>query len=297
MPSITRRTLMKQTLKTTAYVAPVVLAVRSAPVGAQVSRPCATTLTLTPASTSNVQFRNVVWSGAGFTPNGTVQIGQPTGFFALCRGIIIVPGTSITADAAGRFSRLMPMTAFSLSVVSGSLLSLTPPPPVQASATDATTGCASTVNFPLIPLGPAPSDSLTLLEIASPATSALAPPGVPVPGENGSGTVILGQHAQPQGGGGQTAELRFTLNGATPNRMFTLFITPSGSAAVSVGTVTSNAAGSATFATYIKLPGSNFCFGDLNSATLSLTIDGNAPGAANVAYQSALVRNNVVTWD
>lgn len=84
-------------------------------------------------------------------------------------------------------------------------------------------------------------------------------------------------------------ELRFILNGATPNRTLTMFITPSGSAPVSVGTVTTDAAGNASSFSYLP-----HCFANLgSSSTLSLTIDGNPPGAGNVAYQSTLVRNDV----
>src|SRR5262249_16404584 len=37
-------------------------------------KPCS--LSLQPTSSTSLQFRNVRWSGSGYTPNGTVQINQ-----------------------------------------------------------------------------------------------------------------------------------------------------------------------------------------------------------------------------
>jgi hypothetical protein len=295
MSVITRRELMKQGLKATAYVAPAVLTMAPAPVGAQVSGPaCHTTFTMTPASSSSVQWAPVL-SGTGFTPNGTVSINNISGWIGQCRGIVIVPGTSFQADASGNFNLVLPKTALNFSVVTtGQVFPIT--------VTDVTTGCSSTANYTITPITQSPADSLTLVYVPSPVSSPLAPPAPPVPGESGSGTVLLGQcHSalNPSGTNGP-AELRFTLNGATPNRTFTLFITPSAGAALAVGrTVTTDAAGNASFAAYITVnngvftPGaSGVCFGNLSSATLSLTIDGNPPGASNVAYRSTLVRND-----
>ena len=156
---------------------------------------------------------------------------------------------------------------------------------VQVGAVDSTSGCSSpTIDYPLVAPGPSPNDSLTLLYATTTTSSVLAPPAMPVAGENGSGSVITGQcHTS-----GPT-ELRFTLTGAMPSRTLTMFVTPSGSSAVSVGTVTTDGAGNATFASYLP-----HCFGNLGaSSTLSLTVDGNPPGAGNVAYQSTLVRNDI----
>lgn len=291
---ISRRELMKQGLKATAYVAPAVLTVASVPVAAAVScggpppGGCKATLTLVPPTSSNIQFRDVLWVGTGFTPNGQVQIHQPTGWHGFCRGLVIVPGTVITADAFGNFSQLMPATALSLSIVTGDVsnASITQPPPVQAEAIDVCTGCSSgIINFPLVLPGPDPSDSLTLRYVTNPVSTVLAPPVPPVAGENGSGTVIVGrcQRISPP----EIVELRLTLTGATANRTFTLFITIPPAAAVQQGTMTTDGAGNATVARYLPK-----CMDDLNaSSTLSLTIDGNPPGANNVAYQTTVVRN------
>src|SRR5438067_1262160 len=70
-------------------------------------------LTLQPTSSTSVQFRNVLWRGTGYTPNGTVEIFQPSGWYGICRSLVIVPGTTIKADAAGNFSLLLPPTALS----------------------------------------------------------------------------------------------------------------------------------------------------------------------------------------
>ena len=76
------------------------------------------------------------------------------------------------------------------------------------------------------------------------------------------------------------------------------------SAALAVGrTVTTDASGNASFAAYITISNGAFspgdpghvCFPNLSAATLSLTIDGNPPGASNVAYRSTLVRNDIPT--
>ena len=306
MSVMTRRELMKQGLKATAYVAPAVISVAPAPVGAQVSGPqCRATLQLVPPASSSMQFFNVRWKGTGYTPNGAVSLQQPTGWTGRCRGIVIVPGTAITADAFGNFDVLIPQTAFSFSVVVNGEGTNTGSLPVQT--IDQTTGCASPIiNYPVLDPGPGPSDSLTLLYARpSPVSSPLAPPAPPVPGESGSGTVLLGQCHSSLANNSQRGptELRFTLNGATPNRTFTLFITPSASAALAVGrTVTTDAAGNASFAGYITVNNASFvvaninaCFPNLSSATLSLTIDGNPPGASNVAYRSTLVRNDIFT--
>jgi len=246
--------------------------------------PCS--LLLQPTSSTSVQFRNVLWRGTGYTPNGTVEIFQPSGWYGICRALVIVPGTTITADAAGNFSLLLPPTALSFSITGAAFTQVPATTLVSVSAVDAATGCSSSIiDYPLVPPGPGPNDSLTLLYVSSPASSALAPPATPVPGESGSGTVIMGQcHT----GAGPT-ELRFTLNGATPNRTSTMFITPPGSAPVSVGTVTTDAAGNTSSFSYLP-----HCFANLGSSSLlSLTIDGNPPGGANVAYRSTLVRNDI----
>ncbi|MBI3770751.1 MAG: hypothetical protein HY271_19960 [Deltaproteobacteria bacterium] len=243
-------------------------------------------LTLQPTSSTSVQFRNVLWSGTGYTPNGTVEIDQPSGWYGICRAIVIVPGTTITADAAGNFSLFLNPTALSFSITGQPFTAVPATTFVNVDAVDQTTGCGSPIiDYPLVPPGPGPDDSLTLLYVANPANSALAPLAMPVPNETGSGTVIMGQcHT----GAGPT-ELRFTLNGATPNRTLTMFITPFGSAPVSVGTVTTDPSGNASSFSYLP-----HCFANLgSSSTLSLTIDGNPPGAGNVAYQSTLVRNDV----
>ena len=292
MAMISRRELMKQGLKGTAYVGPVVLTMAPAPVGAQVSGPgCHTTFTMTPASSSSVQYAPVL-HGTGFTPNGVVQVNQVSGWVGQCRGIVIVPGTSFQADAFGNFTLTLPKTALNFSVVTTQGVF-----PIQV--IDATTGCSSTFNYTISPITGSPADSLTLLYVSSPTSSPLTPHVPPVPGESGSGTVLLGQCHSQAGGTGLT-ELLFTLNGATPNRTFTLFITPSASAALAVGrTVTTDAAGNASFAGYITINNAGFvnfnnCFPNLSSATLSLTIDGNPPGASNVAYRSTLVRNDII---
>jgi len=167
-------------------------------------------------------------------------------------------------------------------------------------ATDLTTGCVSpNVTHTILPMGSGPDDSLTLAHVPSPLTSALMPP-VPaeVPGENGLGVAILGHCASP---GDILVELRFALFGATPNRTFAVFLrsaftNPLGASdPILEGSVTTDAAGNATFARY-------FCYGlELESATrsvtttLSLTIDGNPPyriGESNVAYRSTLAPND-----
>jgi hypothetical protein len=294
MSVISRRELMKQGLKATAYVAPAVLTMAPAPVGAQVSGPgCHTTFTMTPASSSSVQWAPVL-SGTGFTPNGTVSINNISGWIGQCRGIVIVPGTSFKADASGNFNLVLPKTALNFSVVTtGEVFPIT---------VSDVSGCSSTANYTITPITQSPADSLTLLYVPSPVSSPLVPPAPPVPGESGSGTVLLGQcHTQLSGFGGSPTELRFTLNGATPNRTFTPFITPSAGPALAVGrTVTTDASGNASFAGYITINNGSFspgdpghvCFPNLSSATLSLTIDGNPPGASNVAYRSTLVRND-----
>jgi hypothetical protein len=284
---------MKQGLTATAYVAPAVLTMAPAPVGAQVSGPgCHTTFTMTPASSSSVQYAPVL-HGTGFTPNGVVQVNQVSGWVGQCRGIVIVPGTSFQADAFGNFTLTLPKTALNFSVVTTQGVF-----PIQV--IDATSGCSSTFDYTITPITVSPADSLTLLYVPSPVSSPLAPPAPPVPGESGLGTVLLGQCHVTTG----LTELRFTLNGATPNRTFTLFITPSAGSALAVGrTVTTDASGSASFAAYVLInngvfaPGdpNHVCFGNLSSATLSLTIDGNPPGASNVAYRSTLVRNDIPT--
>jgi len=297
MSEISRREWMKQGLTATAYVVPAVITVVPAPVGAQISGGCHTTFTMTPASSSSVQYAPVL-HGTGFTPNGNVSINQVSGWIGQCRGIVIVPGTSFQADAFGNFTLTLPKTALNFSVVTTQEVF-----PIQV--IDATTGCSSTVNYTITPITGSPADSLTLLYAPSPVSSPLAPPAPPLPGESGSGTVLLGQcHSQLNVGGTGPTELRFTLNGATPNRTFTLFITPPASTALAVGlTVTTDAAGSASFAAYIKInngvfsPGdpNGVCFHNVSAATLSLTIDGNPPGATNVAYRSTLVRNDIPT--
>src|SRR5882672_2256731 len=276
MSEISRREWMKQGLKATAYVVPAVITVAPAPVGAQISGGCHTTFTMTPASSSSVQYAPVL-HGTGFTPNGQVQINQVSGWVGQCRGIVIVPGTSFQADAFGNFTLTLPKTALNFSVVTtqGAF-------PIQV--IDATTGCSSTVNYTITPITGSPADSLTLLYAPSPVSSPLAPAAPPLPGESGSGTVLLGQCHSSLANAGQTGltELRFTLNGATPNRTFTLFITPPASPALAVGrTVSTDAAGSASFAAYITINNGAFspgdpghvCFPSLSSATLSLTID------------------------
>ncbi|TMA82266.1 MAG: hypothetical protein E6J72_03175 [Deltaproteobacteria bacterium] len=245
----------------------------------------ACSLTLQPTSSTSVQFRNVLWSGKGYTPNGTVDIMQPSGWLGICRGLVIVPGTTITADASGNFSLFLPPTALSFSIIVQPVTQKPIGTFVQVGAVDSTSGCSSpTIDYPLVAPGPSPNDSLTLLYATTTTSSVLAPPAMPVAGENGSGSVITGQcHTS-----GPT-ELRFTLTGAMPSRTLTMFVTPSGSSAVSVGTVTTDGAGNATFASYLP-----HCFGNLGaSSTLSLTVDGNPPGAGNVAYQSTLVRNDI----
>lgn len=293
MSAISRRELMKQGLRATAYVAPAVLTVASAPVAAAVScggpppGGCRATLNLVPPTCSNIQFRDVLWVGTGFTPNGPVAIRQPTAFHGFCRGLVIVPGTSITADAFGNFSTLMPTTAFSLSIVTGDVTnnSITQPPPVQVEAVDCT-GCSSgIIDFPLVLPGPDPSDSFTLRYVTNPVSTALAPSNVPT--ETGSGTVMVGRCQASSIFSPEPVELRLTLTGATANRTFTLFITIPPSAAVQQGTITTDGSGNATVARYLPK-----CMNDLNaSSTLALTIDGNPPGASNVAYQTTVVRN------
>ena len=292
MSEISRREWMKQGLKATAYVAPAVISVSPAPVGAQISGGCHTTFTMTPASSSSVQYASVL-HGTGFTPNGNVSINQVSGWIGQCRGIVIIPGTTFQADAFGNFTLTLPKTALNFSVVTTQGVF-----PIQV--IDATTGCSSTVNYTITPITGSPADSLTLLYAPSPVSSPLAPPAPPLPGESGSGTVLLGQCHVTTG----LTELRFTLNGATPNRTFTLFITPPASPALAVGrSVTTDAAGNASFAGYITINNGAFspgdpghvCFPNLASATLSLTIDGNPPGATNVAYRSTLVRNDIPT--
>ena len=132
---------------------------------------------------------------------------------------------------------------------------------MQVDAADETTGCASPIiSYPINVVGPDPSDSLTLLYVASPASSALAPPAMPVPGESGSGTVITGQ-CNSSGGAGLT-EVRLTLTGAVPDRTLTMFVTPSGSTAVAVGTVTTDASGNGSFKSYLP-----HCFANLGSSS------------------------------
>ncbi|HMH52278.1 MAG TPA: hypothetical protein VK548_18715 [Candidatus Acidoferrum sp.] len=292
MSVITRREWMKQGLKATAYVAPAVVTMAPAPVGAQVSGPlCRATLQLDPPASSSFQFFNVRWKGTGYTPNGTVQFRQPSNFFGRCRGIVVVPGTTRTADALGNFDLLLPKTILSFAVVvkgEGGNTGI-----LSVQTVDETTGCASPiVNFQINDPGPGPDDSLTLLYVPSPVSSPLTPHVPPAPGENGSGTVIAGQchntTTNPTPGSG-FVELRLTLSGATPNRTFTLFITVPSFAASLQGTVTTDAAGNATLARY----GPN-CLSNIGaSSTLALTIDGNPPGASNVAYQTTLVRNDI----
>src|ERR1700704_6856618 len=152
MALISRRELMKQGLKGTAYVAPVVLTMAPAPVGAQVSGPaCHTTFTVTPTSSSSVQYGPVL-HGTGFTPNGVVVFDQITGFVGLCRGIVIIPGTSFQADALGNFTLTMPRTALNFSVTQGVF---------PLSVSDQTTGCSNTVNYTITPITGSPADSLT----------------------------------------------------------------------------------------------------------------------------------------
>src|SRR6266849_2691475 len=140
MAMISRRELMKQGLKGTAYVAPVVLTMAPAPVGAQVSGPgCHTTFTMTPASSSSVQYAAVL-HGTGFTPNGSVSVNQVSGWIGQCRGIVIVPGTSFQADASGNFNLTLPKTALNFSVVTTQGVF-----PIQVS--DNTTGCFSTFDY------------------------------------------------------------------------------------------------------------------------------------------------------
>jgi hypothetical protein len=298
MSVMTRRELMKQGLKATTYVAPAVLTVASAPRAAAVScggpppGGCKATLKLVPPTSSNIQFPDVRWIGTGYTPNGKVLIHQPTNFHAFCRAILVViPGTSITADASGNFDLLMPTTAFGLSLATGdpTALSLTQPPPVEAEAIDDCTGCSSgVISFPILLPGPDPSDSFTLRYVPSPVSTALAP--FNVPSETGSGTVIVGQcHVSNQTATeAKLAELRMTLSGATPNRTFTLFMTIPGFAPFQEGTVTTDGAGNATLARYFPKCMPNI----VASSTLSLTIDGNPPGASNVAYRTTVVKND-----
>lgn len=295
MSVISRREWMKQGLKATAYVAPAVISLSPAPAGAQVTGGCRLTFTATPASSSSIAYGPLL-QGTGFTPNGTIAIGQLSNFQAQCRGLIVIPGTSRFADAFGNFSETLPKTALSFSVVT----SWVPFPATTTSAlmvTDVATGCTAFFAYTITPPTASPADSLTLLYVTNPVSSPLAPAAPPVPGESGSGSVILGQCHVSTG----VTELRFTLTGATPNRTFTLFITPSGGPpAVAVGrTVTTDAAGNASFAAYIT-PNNNPGFGvgssclpNLSSATLSLSIDGNPPGANNVAYRATLIRNDI----
>jgi hypothetical protein len=190
MSEISRREWMKQGLKATAYVAPAVLSVSPAPVGAQVSGPgCHTTFTVTPTSSSSVQYGPVL-HGTGFTPNGVVTVSQISGWVGQCRGIVIVPGTSFQADALGNFNLTLPKTALNFSVVTTQGVF-----PVFVS--DQTTGCNNTVNYTITPITGSSADSLTLLYAPSPISSPLTPAAPPVPGESGSGTVLLGQcHSQ-----------------------------------------------------------------------------------------------------
>ena len=186
MSVISRREWMKEGLKATAYVAPAVLTMAPAPVGAQVSGPgCHTTFTVTPGSSSSVQYAPVL-HGTGFTPNGQVDLTQVSGFFGQCRAIIIVPGFSRTADAFGNFTLTLPMTALNFSVVTTQGV-------FPLIALDQTTGCSSTFNYTITPITASPADSMTLRDVPSPTTSPLALPALPVPGESGSGTVLLGQ--------------------------------------------------------------------------------------------------------
>jgi hypothetical protein len=287
MSSVSRRELMKQGLKATAYVAPAVITAAPAPVGAQVTGGCRATLVLDPPASSSMQFFNVRWKGTGYTPNGIVAFQQPTNFTGRCRGIVVIPATTQIADAFGNFDLLLPKTILSFAVVVNGEGINTGFLPVRT--IDQTTGCASPiVNYQILDPGPGPQDSLTLLYVPAPVSSPLALGAPPVPGENGTGTVIAGQCRNNPSGSGWV-ELRLTLNGATPNRTFTLFITVPANAPSLQGTLTTDGAGNATLARY----GPN-CLPNIGAAsTLSLTIDGNPPGAANVAYRTTLVRNEI----
>jgi hypothetical protein len=286
----TRRDVLKKTLKASAYVAPAVIAVSSAPATAQVSGPvCRTTFVMNPGSSSSIQYRPLL-TGAGFTPNGTVSINQLSGWYGQCRGIVIVPGTTFQADGSGHFNLTLPQTALNFSVVTTAQV-------FPITVTDVATGCASTFNYNLTPITQAPADSLTLTLADSQVTSVLAPPTPPVPGENGSGTVLAGQCQSVTSLQAGVAEFRITLTGATPNRTFSLFVSVPSFLPVAEGTLTTDASGNATLAFYTASAAgvvTNGCLPPLGpSSVLSLTTDGNSPGASNVAYRTTLVRNNI----
>jgi hypothetical protein len=289
----TRREALKQALKATAYVAPAVIAVARAPLSAQVSGPaCRTTFAMNPDTSSSLQWAPVL-TGTGFTPNGQVTVDNISGWTGHCRGIVIVPGTSFQADATGRFNLVLPKTALNFSVVTD--LQVFP-----ITVTDVTTGCSSTANYTITPITQSPADSLTLTLADSQLTSVLAPPSPPLPGENGSGTVLTGQCQSagvPIGGISPTGatEFRITLTGATPNRTFSLFVQVPGFVSIPEGAQTTDAAGNLTVAFYtLQRPSPSGCLPALGSSSvLSFTTDGNPPGATNVAYRTTLVRNNI----
>ncbi|MCM3875326.1 MAG: hypothetical protein NEA02_02790 [Thermoanaerobaculia bacterium] len=221
------------------------------------------------------------FTGTCFTPNSRVSVTNFTNFFEPCRGLIIVPGTSMPVDANGRFQFRLPATAFSFCLVTGDWTNI---------FTDAG-GKAIPITFHVIDGGAAntlvkPADTRMLLTARGAA-------------ENGAGTAAMTQ-LKPLvevPGSFQTSrgDVLYTITGAQPNRTYTMFLkgfqlcTSRGAATGdpqtrSFGTVTSDASGNVTgyLHTYLRDSGATGYFAPI----LSLTTNGNLPDVTNLAYET-----------
>jgi hypothetical protein len=247
-------------------------------------------VTASPTTLYGLQQSHVVYTGTGFTPNSMVTFDNISGFQAACRGLIIVPGSILPtpADASGDFSTRVPMTAFGFSLVVGDF---------DMNFHDS---CGKTATVTLHFTDGGTAD--TYLTAGLPTT----PLAAVADAEHGSGTIV----AATDGGLMPTnpgisdtffrTDIQFTLSGATANQTYTTFLKAAGqcdkfgSATAdaltrSFGTITPDASGNATgfFHTYPSPMGDPKSFAPI----LSLTSDGNLPGASNVAYSGTVTFN------
>jgi hypothetical protein len=256
------------------------------------AKQCVTTpmVTASPTTLYGLQQSHVVYSGTGFTPNSMVTFENISGFTAACRGLVIVPGSTLPtpADANGAFSTRVPMTAFGFSLMVGDF----------DMVFHDTCGETATVTLHFTDGGTAD----TYLTPGLPTT----PLSAVAAAEHGSGTIVAatdgGLMPTSSGVSGTffRTDIQFTLSGATANQTYTSFLKAAGQCdkfgtmtpdamTRSFGTVTTDASGNATafFHTYPSPMGDPRSFAPI----LSLTTDGNLPDASNVAYSGTVTFN------
>ena len=243
---------------------------------------CAPKVTATLTTLYALQQSQPVYTGSCFTPNSDVAIENISFFTAPCRGIIVVPGTTKPVDGSGNFNFKLPMTIFGFTLQTGD----------YDMVFHDVGGRSAAVTLHFIDGGTSdtyikPTDKS--VPLAPVATS-----------EHGSGTIVMtSEVAAGTGstGGDYRADFQITLSGASPSTNYTVLLkaltsctefgsTTSDPQIRSFGTVMSDAAGNATkfFHAYLMGDAAPGYF----APTLSLTTDGNVPGASNVAYRGEL---------